>query len=1050
MRQVLLLFAMFLGFSFLAFSQTGTITGTVLDESAAPVPFATISVKRTNVAVSANAEGSFSVQAAPGNVLVVSATGYTSKEVKVEGTTVTVVLARGEAQMIEEVVVTAVGVKRSERSLGYAATQINAEDITATGNRSAFNALQGKVPGVDITSASGAPGASTRIIMRGFTSLGGSNQPLYVVDGVPISNGQIGSTDLNGGLDFGNRGNDINPNDIESITILQGGSATALYGSRAASGVIVITTKNGSRSNNRVSVDIVSTTTFETPLRLPFMQNEFGQGWYNRTTEDGGDLQENGSWGPKFDGVLRKWGFVVDNQQLIKPYVALKNNVRDFFEVGKTLNNSIAIKNGDENKSYYLSYGNILADGIMPTDADSYKRHNIAARGNAKFLKIFNASANINYIRKSSKYVLTGQDQSVLDGLWQAPRDISFVDQKDYNNKFYNVDNYYTYYAQNPYYVLQEHGNRFNENRMFGSVSLDAKIASWLSATFRAGSDVSNSTAKSWRAITKSARASYNDDVGRVTEASYYSSEFNTDFFFNINPKISSDFSLNAIVGHNFNQRDARTQSTTVIGLDIPGYYNLSNSSATPTATATLSKRRLVGVYASADLGYRNLLYLTLTGRNDWSSTLPASNRSFFYPSASLSFIFSELLSSKDVLSFGKLRMGVARTGKDADPYQVFAVLTQTSLTDGYRGFDFPLAGGVNGFTVSNLIGNQKLKPELSTDYEIGTDLKFFRNRIGINFTAYNKIITNLIWTSTIPSTTGFTAQTQNLGKITNKGIEVALNVVPVETTDWRWEVFANYSTNKNKLVELVEGLDQISLGGTSTIGFVARPGYPLGLFEGTVVATDPQGRVIVNAQGLPTFKDQKEILGSSQNKYRIGGGTSISYKNLNLKVVGDYRHGGLMYSRTAELMYFTGNAIQTTYNDRQPFIIPNSVQKIGDNYVENTVPIAGFDHNLNLYYNQTYNAGKGSAYALVPKTFFKLREVSLYYSLPSKLLSRSQIRSIDVGLVGTNLLLWTPVANSFTDPEQTTFGNDLEADYGDFGATPTTRGFGFSIRLGF
>lgn len=1050
MRKILLLLAMFMGFSFLAFSQTGTVTGTILDETAAPVPFATVSIKGSTTGVSADADGNFSIKASQGSTLVISATGYSTEEMIINGPTVNVVLKKGEGQVIDEVVVTALGIKRSERSLGYSSTQINADNITNTGNRSALNALQGKVPGVEINSASGAPGASTRIIMRGFSSLGGSNQPLFVVDGIPISNGQIGSTDLNGGLDFGNRGNDINPNDIESINILQGGSASVLYGSRAASGVVIITTKNGSKSNGKASVDIASATTFETPLRLPFMQNEFGQGWYNRTTAEGGDLQENGSWGPRFDGVNRPWGFVVDNQQLIKPYSALESNVRDFFSVGSTLNNSISVKNGDENKSYYISYGNILADGIMPTDADSYKRNNVALRGNTKFLKIFNASASVNYIKKSSKFVLTGQDQSVLDGLWQAPRDISFVDQEDYNNKFYNVNNYYTLYAQNPYYVLNEHGNRFNENRVFGNLTIDANVTSWLTATFRTGNDVASSTSKSWRAITTSSRSSSNNDVGRVSESSYFTSEFNTDFFLNIKPTINPDFTLDAIVGHNFNQRDARTHLSQVIGLDIPGFYTLSNSSATPTTSATLSKRRLVGLYASANLGFKNILFLNITGRNDWSSTLPAVNRSFFYPGASLSFLFSELLNRKDILSYGKLRLGAARTGKDADPYQVFAVLNQANFTDGYRTFNFPLAGGINGFSVSNLIGNPSLQPEMSTDYEIGTDLKFFRNRIGLNFTVYNKVITNLIWSSTIPSSTGFTAQTQNLGKITNKGVEIGFNVVPVQNDDWNWDIFVNYSRNRNELVELVEGLDQISLGGTGSIGFVARPGNPLGLFEGTVVETDPQGRTVVDAQGLPVFKAEKQPLGSSQNKFRVGGGTSLSYKNWSMRLVADYRNGGIMYSRTAEMMYFTGNAIQTTYNDRQPFIIPNSVRKVGDSYVENTTPIAGFDHNFNSYFNQTYNAGVGSSYVLMSKTFFKLREFSLYYSFPKSLISRSLIKSVDLGIIGTNLLLWTPESNPFTDPEQTTFGNDKEADYGDFGATPTTKSIGFNLKIGF
>lgn len=1038
----------------LVHAQSRSVSGKVFSaEDGQPIIGASVVVKGTTMGTITGVNGDFTISL-PSNekTLVISYVGM--KTTEVEAKNGLIVKLESDALVIDEVVVTAIGIKRSQKALGYAATTVNANDITATGNRSALNALQGKVAGVEISSASGSPGSSTRVIMRGFSSLGGSNQPLYVVDGVPVSNGQIGSTNINGGVDFGNRANDINPEDIETMTILKGGSATALYGSRAASGVIIITTKNGSKANNKAKVEVSSTTSYENPLRLPYFQNEFGQGWYNRTTEPTGDLQENGSWGPKFDGQIRKWGFVVDNQQMIKPYVALPTNVKDFFDTGKTYNNSISISNGDADKNFFISYSNVSADGIMPTNADSYKRNNLSMRGSTKFMKIFTASASMNYVRKDSKFVETGQDQSVLDGLWQSARDISFVDQMDYKNKFFNEDNYYTAYAQNPYFILNEHGNKFQENRIFGNVSLDAQILPWLNATFKAGSDVSSSSLKRWRSIFNSIRYDYNDEVGRVSEDSYFSTELNTDFFLTANTKLADDLTFNAIVGHNFNQRDARSQGAEVIGLGIPKFYNLSNSSSTPSVFATVSQRKLVGVYSSIDLGYKDMLFLNLSARNDWSSTLPANNRSFFYPSVSASFVFSELLDAKDFLDLGKIRFGIAQTGKDADPYQIYPIMVQTSHTDGYRTLDYPLANGaatVNGFTMSNVIGNDKLQPEISTDIELGLDLKFFKNRLGLDVALYNKTVTDLIWTATIPSSTGFTSQTQNLGKITNKGIELLVNVVPVRNRDFEWEVYANFSKNKNLLVELKEGLDQISLGGTSSIGFVGRPGKELGLFEGTVPATDPQGRMIVDAAGLPTFKDTKEIIGSSQNKFRIGGGTSLKYKDFSLRASFDYRNGGQMYSRTAELLYFTGNAQPTTFNDRQPFIIPNSVQKMSDgSFVENTIAIAGFSNTMNQYYNQTYNAGKGGAYALIDKTFFKIREISLSYSVPKKVLASTFISKVDISLVGNNLFLWTPNSNLYVDPEMTTFGNDMAADFGDYGATPSTRSIGFNVRLGF
>lgn len=1054
MRKLLFLLAcFFLASVGLVSAQSRTIAGKVISaDDGEPIIGASVSVKGTTTGTVTNENGAFSLNAAPGKTLLVRFVGMVTVETAAANNMV--IKMSSDRLNLSEVIVTGMGLKREQKALGYSATQVSAADITTTGNRSALNALQGKIPGVEISSASGAPGSSTKVIMRGYTSLGSGNGPLYVIDGVPMNNGVINNTSLNGGMDFGNRANDINPDDIESITVLQSGSGTAIYGSRASSGVILITTKNGSNAGAKAKVDFTSTTMFDNPLRLPKMQNEFGQGWYDRSAGEGGDLMENGSWGPKFDGKIRIWGHVVDNQQQIKPYVALPSNISDFFDTGVTLNNSVSISNGDENKSFYVSYSNIMSDGIMPSDADSYKRNTVAARGSVKFMDIFNLSASMNYVRKDSRFVITGQDQSVLDALWQSGRDISIVDLMDYNNKFNNVDNYYTAYSQNPYYALNEHGTRFGEDRIFGNVGLEAKINKWLTATAKVGGDFSNSTVKEWRAITYNVNYDYTRDPGRVGESAYANSEFNADFMLLANKKINDDLKVNGTLGYSFNQRQARGMSTTVIGLDIPLYYNLANSSATPLVSASTSDRIISGVFASAEIDYKNMLYLNLSGRNDVSSTLPKAQRSYFYPGASVSFIFTELMEDKGILSYGKIRAGAAKTGKDANPYLTYNIMSQSAIGDGYRTLEFPLTTTslktVNGFSVSNTMRNDKLKPEMTQDKEVGLDLKFLNNRLSISGTFYDKTVTDMIWASSIPNTTGYSSQIQNLGKLTNKGVEITFSATPIQNRDVKWEVFANYSRNKNMLLELNEGLEVITLGGTSRMNYVARPGHPLGLFEGAVPETDGNGHVVVDATGLPTYAAEYGVLGTSQNDFRIGGGTSLAYKNISVTANFDYRKGGVMYSRTAEIMYFTGNALPTTYNDRQPFIIANSVQKDGNGgYVENTTPVSGYGHTMNSFYNQTYNAGLGAAYSLIDKTFLKLRELSIAYEVPKQVLP-SQISRLSVALVGTNLFLWTPNSNLYSDPEQTTFGNDLESDYGDFGATPTTRSIGFNVKLGF
>ena len=1033
---------------------TGTITGA---EDKQPLIGATVLVKGTSIGVTSDTNGKYSINVPFSNTtLLVSYIGTKSQELVIAGRVIINVELISESIGLEEIIVTAMGIKKSEKSLGYSATQVSSADLTATGDRSAVNALQGKVAGINISSAGGAPGASTRVTLRGYSSLGGSNQPLYVIDGIPLDNRLIGSTDINGGLDFGNRANDINPEDIETVTVLKGASGAALYGSRASNGVILITTKKGSAQKSHAKIEVSSSTIFESALKLPEFQNEFGEGWYDGSLS--ANLEENGSWGAKFDGKSRIWGHIVNNQQQVKPYVALKDNVKDFFEIGKTYNNSVSITNGNENDSYYLSYSNVDADGIMPGDKDSYKRNTFALRGSTKYKEKITFAGSFNYVRKDTKFVPTGQEQSVMDAIWQTPRDISIVDQKNYMNQFNNVDNYYTVFAQNPYYALHEHGNKFVENRIFGNISIEYKIKPWITATYRIGTDVSNSTLKSWRAITLSKRANYNNEKGRVKESSYYNSEINSDFLLNINKKIAEKFEVNVVLGQSFNQRDRRDQSTEVIGLNIPNFYNISNSSSTPDVTATTTQRRLVGAFGTIDLSWNQMIFLNVSGRNDWSSTLPKSNRTFFYPSTSLSFIFSELIHNKNIISYGKIRAGIAKTGNDADPYVINSVYEKPDITDNYRNLNFPLAGSINGFTLGNRIGNEKLKPEITTENEIGTDLRFFNNRIGLDFTYYNRSSTDLIWDATIPSSTGYSRQTMNLGDITNKGIELMVTIVPIKTEDLEWKLSWNFAKNRNKLVRLTEGLEQVSLGGTSSLGFVAKPGYAMGLFEGPVQLLTDDGRPIVNASGLPVQSAEREIYGDAQYKYTMGGTTSITWKGLTLNSTIDIRQGGLMYSRTAEMMYFTGNAKQTTFNDRQPFIIPNSVVQTGTDasgkpvYTDNNVAIDGPSGTFNQYYNQTYSTGQFGKLYLVDKSFVKLRELSISYKLPHKLLEKTVFSGAELSIVGRNLFIWTPKSNNFVDPESTTFGdtNGLQADFGEYGAAPTTRSYGFNIRLTF
>lgn len=1034
-------------------AQDRTVSGTVTSvEDGGPLPGVNVVVKNSVNGTVTDVDGHYSISVpGEGGVLVFSFIGFETQEVEVGGRSTVDVQMSSDVKQLNEVVVTALGIEKEERSLGYAMTSIDNDELVKAQSPNALNALQGKVAGVNITSASGAPGASSRIILRGFSSLGGSNQPLFVVDGVPINNGVINSDDLNGGLDFGNRINDLNPEDIASVSVLKGASGTALYGSRAASGVIVITTKKGKSGVNKgTEVTVNSSVTFDTPLKLPTFQNSYGQGFFGER-----DLLENTSWGPKFDRKERLWGHVVNNTQQLKPYVALPDNVKDFWDIGKTYNNTVSIANGDEQSSYYLSYGNVKSDGIMPTDADSYTRNTISLRGATTLTNKISASASLNYVGKDNKFVPTGQEQSVYDNIMQTPRDISIIDHKDYKSLFNNLDNYFSGYTLNPYYVLNEHGATADENRFFGNVTLSYPINDYLKITDRFGGDVSSTHTKSWRAITQVWRNDYNDDPGRVIVDNFLNREINNDVMLDFN-KMFGELSVSALVGQNFNQREYRSSDSRVTGLDLPFFYDLSNSSATPEIDEYYEKRRIMGAYASVDLSYRNILFLTLNARNDWSSTLPKENRSFFYPGVNGAVDLAGIIPAiENVFTLAKIRAGWAKVGKDADPYLINSVFVHGSQSDGYESLKYPLAGNINAFEVGNRIGNVGLTPEFTTEFEIGGDFRFFNGRVRLDGAYYDRTITDLIWNANLSYTTGYATQTLNLGEITNKGVELLLSASPVRSSNFTWDISINFTKNDNKLVKLVEGLDQIDLGGTGSMAFIGRPGEPLGLFLGPVASRDPQGRIIVSssgaAAGMPVATSENQVYANSQYDYMAGLVNDLTYKGISLGFTFDLRQGGYMYSRTAEMMYFTGTAPNTIYNDRQPFIIPNSVIESSPGsgeYLENTTPLSAA--NLYSYWGQAFGGGLFNKRFLVSKSFLKLRELRIGYSLPASLLSRTPFGSVNVALIGRNLLIWTPEDNHFIDPESTTFGNDLEADYGEFSATPTVRSMGVNVRLTF
>ena len=1038
-----------------ALAQT-KVTGTVLSqEDGQPIIGAAVKVDGTGIGMLTDVNGKFSLTLPEGKKsLTISYLGFESKTVTAKNGMR--VFLKADATSLDEVVVTAMGIKRSAKALGYSATSLDGEEIAEVRTNDIMSGLAGKVAGVQISTTSSDPGASNSVIIRGVSSLNGSNQPLYVIDGVPMSNSSTYSSNgLNNGYDFGNGANAVNPDDVENMTILKGAAATALYGSRAANGVILITTKSGKKQAG-VGVEYNGGIQWESVLRLPQFQNDFGMGWYGNKTDD-----ENGSWGPKFDGSMLRYGSIYDYSQKMKSYVAIKDNMKDFFDTGMRYNNSVSFSNATDATTYYVSLSQIHDDGIIPTSADSYTKYTFTANGSQK-VKDVTISTALNYAYQKNSFVTTGQGgSSMYNAIMQTPRDISIAEMKDLSDPFNTPGYYYTPYGiTNPYWVLNNYEHKQESERFYGKLQLDYDFLKYFKATYRFGLDTETRHRNQGEPNLESMfKDTYNADAstiagatGQVTQQTTRQREINQDFFVTFDMPVS-DFNINAVAGFNGNERSYSYLYGHVENLTIPTFFDLSNSSERPEVSQYTQKRRLYGIYGQAELAWKNMAYLTLTARNDWSSTLPKENRSFFYPGVTASFLFSELFKDdlKKIINFGKVRAAWGKTGNDANVYMTQSVYAQaSSSSSGWASSAFPFSKtGTNAYTAGNTLGSLNLSPEMTTEFELGLNMGFLQNRIVVDFSYYDRKSDKQIFSLNMDPASGYTAMNTNLGKIGNKGIEALITLVPVRTKDFEWAITWNYTKNKNKVISLPEELGgEVNIYGFSGgTGLYAIEGEEMGIFKCYRTKTDGEGHIVVNNKGIPLQTDDIEKVGSMNYKYQMGIGNTFRYKGVSLGIDFDIRKGGLLFSRTADISYFTGNAIQTAYNDRNPFIVPNSVQSDGNGgYVENTTPL-----DPTQIYNFWNNGGFLSDESfLVDKSYVKLRSVVLSWELPKKWLSGTPLQGVKVSFFGNNLFLWTPSSNTFIDPELTSFGNDLEGNFGEYSANPSSRKFGFNVNVKF
>lgn len=1078
MKKLFLLLMTILIAAVSAGAQTRTVKGIVMSgEDDEPIVGAPVIVVGTKLGVNTDVNGLFIINNVPADakMIRVSYVGMETVDVPITYGDMNIVL-RTNKQLLDEVVVTAMGISRSEKSLGYSATQVSGADIEQAQTNNAMQALQGKVAGLQIQETGSAPGAAPNVNIRGLGSINGSNQPLYIVDGVPIQTSTFSSADNGSAVATGGVTN-IAPDDIAAMTVLKGAAATSLYGSRAANGVIIITTKNGSaNSGKNYSITYSGNVEASRVSTLPEFQNKWGQGWNGNQT-----FIENGSWGPALDGSRQVYGPVWNHQQLIHDYSAKKNNVRDFFDTGWSQKHNISLSGVSKNRemTYYVSYGFTGTDGVIPTDQDSYRRNTISMRGTYQPADWIKVSSSMNFANYRTKTVGQYQGTSVIDGVLEMARDISIVDMKDLSSPFNTPEAYFTPYGiTNPYWALENNVFETNGKQVFGKMQVDIMPVKNVTLTYRAGIDYSDYDNKIGVPQIALDDALINNDYGYAPSnmnqdgyvQTYYrrSHEINHDIMANYADNfLDSRLSVNATVGMNINERYATAMSGQADKFAInTGFWQLGNGSAWTSLYETQSKRRMLGAFAYLSLGWDEFAFIDITGRNDWSSTLPKDNRSFFYPGITGSFIFTRWIPNKDILSFGKVRIAYGKTGNDASPYYTSTNYVQ-AYTDGYYVLDiikFPFHS-VNAFMASATAGSNTLKPEMTSEFEIGTNLRFFNGRIDLDATYYNRETSDQIFSLPIDPSTGYSRQVINFGTVRNRGVELMVNTIPVRTSDFQWELGFNFAKNYNKVLSLPEGLDggKTSIysfsAGNDAVYMYAEEGKPLGEFYTYLpqYVTDRNspdfGKPIVDSAGQPVLGSQIEDTGFNMNNKWTGGiTTAITYKGVTLSAALDIRYGGKMFSRTKNLMQFTGNGKVTEYNERRPFVIPNSVVDNGDGtYSPNTTPIYLSNGSYQTYFNE-YGWGNGGLAYLLDRSYAKLRNISLTWSIPAKWLQQLYLSEVAITAYCNNAFTWTARDNRYVDPESTTVAGygDLAYGFGELYSNPSNRTFGLNLKVKF
>lgn len=1056
-------------------AQERTVAGKVTSaEDNSPLPGVNVVLKGSTVGTVTDVEGNYRLTLPSStSVLVFSFIGLKTQEIEV-GDRTTVDLQMGlDTQQLGEVVVTAAGIEREKKSLGYRLENVSGTKLQQVSETDPLRALQGKVAGVNITASSGVPGSSTRITMRGNRSLLGNNQPLIVVDGIPFDNTQTNtSNQLVSGGAYGSGLAAIDPNNIESMNILPpGGAGAALYGVRAANGVIVITTKTGASRASRKGLEIAvnSSYSMEEISGLPDYQNKYGTGTgfvYG---------QVNGSWGAPFPGAVSYptiseiplWTDIAaayPDLPATVPYRAYPNNVKDFFNRGTMWDNSITLSGGNERSNFTTTISNTDQKGIVPESG--FRRTTVSIGATTVLANKVTIGGTMSYSDRRQQGPPGGASNAIGNGSafartmylgrnWDLQGQ-PFEDPLTKESIFFVSRATST----NPYWSAKYDGFATDETRVVGNLNFAYDFTDWLNVSYRIGLTHFNQKNQEW--FRPGGRGA--GGVGQIIDDYVTNTEIESFLMLNFNKELNEDFTIKAFVAHNLNERVRDQQAYVGTGMIDFNIIDIDNTTSVLNFGGDYTKRRLIGLLGEVQMQYKDYLFLTVNGRNDWSSTLPKANRSFFYPAVSAAFVFTEALGMNSTfLSSGKLRASYTRVGNDANPYLLNTTFTLNPQFVS-QSVQLPFKG-VPGVTLGNLPGTNdivpdpNLTPEFTSTVELGTQLQFFNNRASLDVAVYRSLTTNGIAAQSYPAVSGYTNYLTNFGDVSNKGIEIGLNVTPIATTSgFSWDVNANFTHNRNVVEKLSPGVNEIVIqnlfGGGITP--VLRPGEEYGIMRGSVDVRDDEGNLLIDPANGQLIADRNPAIVGNPNPDFIAGLTNtFSFKGVKLSVLFDWRQGGDIYSTTVNQQLGRG-VTRDTENREMNYVIPgvigdvNTLEPVLDaegNKIPNTIQVETND----LYFGRSFGTNSADEWSVFDGTTFRLREVGLGYTFPKSLLAKTPFGSVVISLSGRNLWYKAPnfPKHSKFDPETSTFGTSNAQGF-EYDNVPSVRRYGVNVRLTF